>query len=81
MALQVCTVFQRFKKNFYSFFFLHPNVPELLKCVNAAMFQTHLQCVFTELCTLETTYSPMNRCLRHRPLCIHREVIGHRDLN
>lgn len=56
-------------------------MPELLICVNAAMFQTHVGCVSTELCTLETARSPMSRCLRHGPLCIHREVIGYRDLN
>lgn len=79
MALQFCTVFWKLKKFFY--FFLHPNVPELLKYVNAAMSQNHLLCVCTKLCTLKTTYNPMSRCLRHGPLCIHREVIGHTDLN
>lgn len=65
-----------------SIFILHPDVPEFLKYVNAAIAQIHVSYVYmcTELCTLETTYSPMSRCLRHGPLCVRREVIGHRDL-
>lgn len=86
MALQFLHCLLEIQETFLFFFlffpfFLHPNVPELLICVNAAMSQTHVECVSTELCTLETAWSPMSRCLRHGPLCIHREVIGYRDLN